>query len=301
MEKPSESVLHIGYPKSASTSLQKFLRNHPQVAFDHVTMGPLSASSVADVSPEIRKLPDDGRVHVLSNEKISESLIFMGDSRVWHRNKFIPGTWDQVASEIRIDPEEAALRVRIGYGSTKILIIVRDQVDWLQSAYKYFLSRLPQRKRSFRDFCETPRGKVYLAAGYFDRTVEAYAGVFDPHNVKVMRLEYLIDDSEEFARALCQFLGVQNVPVPIGTENRGSTNTSATLRARFPFVDKLPSRVRKLGSNVLTWSSSDNSPILSEMEINEIRERYAASNERLALLLEQKRTVDPPTGAVSPK
>jgi Sulfotransferase family len=287
--KASESrIAFIGYPKAASTLLYNYFTEHPDISASLVRLTPLSGgskSASSAVANEEQGTPG-ARVRILINEKIAESVLIVGDSRAWNKNRFVPGAWDKVQDHVRIDPLEAAKRVRQGYAVGRVLIVVRDQLDWLQSAYKYFFPRLPADHRSFADFCATPRGIAYLKAGHFDQTIEAYQRVFGRRNVLVMHVEDLAKDPEAFAHKLCEFISVEPRPIPKVRVNPGSANRMVSIRTQFPIVDKLPVGVRALGKALVTKLLPAKGSIMTPREAAEIRARYAESNARMKHLLE---------------
>ena len=80
--------------------------------------------------------------------------------------------------EILVDPDEAASRLHAAYPNAKVLMVIREQAEWLNSAYKYSINELPAGQRSFADYCETPYGNVLLQAGHYDETIRAYIDIF---------------------------------------------------------------------------------------------------------------------------
>ncbi len=281
------TVVHIGYPKAGSTFLQDYMASHPGLDSSLESMDEMvdEAAGKPDRAPSRDATGE--RVRLITNEKIAESLVATGDPTAWHRNKFIPGTWDDTARHTRIDPLETARRVRRGYGADLVLIVIRDQTAWLQSAYKYYLPNLPAQRRTFADFCATSIGCVYLEIGHYDRVIEPYFSEFGANNVKVLRAEMLRNSPDLFASAFCEFVGVPYRPIPQGSANVGATNEAAILRARFPIVDRLPPGVRKFGSAVLSRVTSARGSIFSNAEIEGIRVRYADSNRRVERLLQE--------------
>lgn len=292
-ERPS--IVHVGYPKAASTFLQDYVASHPEVAYTMVTMDPLHDPSFAAMPSPAGRNSSDGRVTFISNEKLAESIVVVGDSLVWHRNKFTPGSWDVVAPHVRLDPLEAAQRVKTSFGVNKALIVVREQVEWLLSAYKYFLPRLPAGRNSFADFCDTPRGRVYLKAGHVDETIAAYRQVFGDGNLCILDTNHLKSDPNSFASALCRFMGVGVRPLPEGRANVGASNLNTLVRRRFPVVDRLPNGLKRFGGTVLKGIVRKELAMFSQREIEDIRSRYAESN-RLArqMLQDLERAVPGP-------
>lgn len=280
--KSPRTIVHIGYPKAGSTFLQEYMATHPELDSSLEAMDAL----VERAGSLPLRPATDGRVRLITNEKIAESLISTDDGSVWARNKFLPGTWDETLRHNRIDPAETARRVRDNYGAERVLIVIREQAAWLHSAYKYYLSNLPAKHRSFADFCATSIGRVYLELGHYDRIIEPYIGVFGADHVLVLRAETLRNRPEQFATEFCQFAGIAYRPIPQGSANVGSSNEAAALRARFPVIDHLPAGVRRIGSAVLSRLSSSGGSMFSDAETAEIHTRYADSNRRVERLLQ---------------
>lgn len=293
MGSTASRVVHIGLPKAASTYLQNYFLNHPQIYCEFVKANPLANAS-RDAIPlrGDEGIPGD-KTAVFTSEKLSESMIMTGDSAVWHRYKLLPGKWNEVSPHFCIDPAEAAARIKRSLDADKVLIVLRNQVDWLQSAYKYYLVRLPPGARTFGDFCDTPRGKVYLETGRFERLVEAYMNEFGRPNVKILHVEDLARDPNAFAKDLCAFVGVDYRPLPTVRANEGSTNYAALVRARWPLVDLVPGPVRKIGSTLMERLLPARDALLSEDEIDEIRARYDASRRSLRDLLQPHDAAQP--------
>lgn len=200
---------------------------------------------------------------------------------------FTPGAWDRVVSDIRFDPEEMARRVGIQYPDARILVVIRDQADWLGSAYRYFLPRLPERQRSFEDFCLTPRGHIYREAAHYDRTIHAYGERFGLSNLCVLRFELLRMSPETFLARTSEFLGVDLVTLPSGVVNPSSSPAVSRIRRRLPYLDRLPGPVKKLLRRAADAVPTMNSPILSADVRASIAASYAESNRRTEDLLVQ--------------
>jgi len=171
---PSADVLHIGYPKAASTFIGRFLENHPEVTTDAHRLSQLLRPGI----PATTDKPSPNKVHVSRDEDVAESICIIGELENWQRYLYVPGGWDSVKNDIVVSPWEAAARLHKVHPRAKVLLLIREQADWLQSVYKYVISQLPWDRRSFADYCSTPSGIVHLNAGHFDQTIAAYIDVF---------------------------------------------------------------------------------------------------------------------------
>jgi hypothetical protein len=253
--------------------------------FERIRLSPFYVASLEDVMLAPAPTIPTGKVHVRHNEKITESICVVGDSKLWNQNRWVPGAWERVKSEVILDQKESALRLKRAFPSAKILMTIREQVDWLHSSYKFFMPRLPNRMRSFSDFCKTPRGVAYLKAGHFDETIEAYAEVFGADRIAVLRFEDIKRAPEAFSAQLCAYLNIGSQPLPNIRANEGSTAQVARIRRAMPMVDRLPTIVRKAGKRLTSMLPKQSGIILSDNEINMIRDRYAKSNSRTDKLL----------------
>jgi len=223
-------------------------------------------------------------VTVCINEKIAESVVVSGTRAIAKAKMFTPGSWPAVREELRLDPREMARRIATLYPGGRILIIIREQAEWLSSAYRYFLPRLPPQARSFGDFCATPRGIAYLEAGHYDRTIQAYGETFGLQNVCVLRFEQLRRSPDEFVAAICGFLGVTPMSAPEGIENESSSATVTRLRRRLPALERIPAHLRVPLRLALSHVQSA-APILPAELQATIRAFYSPSNARTDVLL----------------
>ena len=285
MSPPKADFVYIGYPKAASTFVGRFFSQHPQVSTDRMLLHPLYAPSMADVSPASAEKPDPTKVHVSINEKVAESICVVGNRDTWNTYKFIPNASDKLTGDILLDPTEAARRVKQAYPSARVLMMLREQVDWLHSSYKFFMPRMPARQRSFADFCATPRGVAYLAAGHYDRTIEAYVATFGADRVMVLRFEDIRRAPQRLMTQLCTYLGIAEQPLPESPANEGSSAQVSRIRRLAPVIDSLPAGVRTAGKALLSLLPVSNAIMLSESEIGMLRNKYAESNEKTEKLI----------------
>jgi len=275
-------VVHIGFPKAASTFLQGFFDDHDEVDFCHVNLKALGSDGT--VCEDFGSVTNNRnlKVRLISNEKIAEAIIVTGEIRVWNKNRFTPGAWKTVEPHIRFDPAETARRVKSGFRADKIIIVLREQSSWLTSAYKFFLPRIPSNRRSFKDFLQTPRGILYGKMAQYHETVDAYVDVFGAENVCVLSFEDLVENRSFFEETVCDFLAISPVPMPLHVANKGSSDAVASLRAGFPILDRMPPILKRYGKTLINALPSISSPILDERQTLKIKDQFALSNKKLA-------------------
>ncbi len=279
-------VVYIGYPKAASVFLGKFLENHPEVTIDHHGIVPLLLQSNC-TSFLVAAKPCNDKVHVSRDEGFAESLCVIGDLFKWHRYKYIPGAWDVVKNEILVDPDEAAGRLHRAHPQAKVLIVLREQTDWLNSIYKYSINELPAAQRSFADYCATPYGTVLLQAGHFDRTITAYLDIFGSNRICVLHYDDLVNAPNRFAARLCAFIGIAEQQLPARRENESHAQIARLLKL-FPIVGRLPrsakDAIKPRAARLLPGARG---MLLSSRELRLLRSIYVLSNQRTEKLIEQ--------------
>jgi hypothetical protein len=278
-------VLHIGYPKAASTFLVRYLENHPNVTVDQFKLSDLLQAQDGRIAVSEKPCPD--KVHVSKDENVAESICVVGEWKNWHRYLYVPGAWDIVKDDVVIDPEKAASRLHKVHPEAKVLIVIREQTDWMQSVYKFVMSQLPWNRRSFSDYCMTPSGIVLLQAGHFDQTIRAYIDVFGSSRIGVLRFEEIARAPKQFVAELCNFIGVSERPLPQRRENQTHAQI-ARIQRFFPFIEQLPRGVKDtLKPHAMRLIPGARRSILSSRDIRILRSIYAASNQRSERLIRQ--------------
>jgi Sulfotransferase family len=278
-------VLHIGYPKAASTFIVRYLENHPGITVDQFKLSELLQRTDGRIAVSDKPCPN--KIHVSKDENVAESICVVGEWNNWQRYLYVPGGWDNVKDDVIIDPQQAASRLHKVHSEAKVLIVIREQADWMQSVYKFVMSQLPWNRRSFSDYCTTPSGIVLLQAGHFDQTIRAYVDVFGAPRVHVLRFEEIARSPNRFAAELCNFLGVSQRPLPRRRENESHAQIARIQRV-FPFIELLPRGVKDaIKPHAMRLIPGARGAILSSRDTRMLRNIYAASNGRTEKLIAQ--------------
>jgi hypothetical protein len=270
-------VLHIGFPKYASTYIERLLTAHAEVRVERIRIPntEVPAGSVA--------IPADTRVYVAINEKVALAEVAESASAIRKGSMFERGE----ATGVRFDPGEIAGRLKVLYPDARVLMVVREQAAWLDSAYRYYLPRLPDNRRTFDDFLESARGRGYRKAAFYDRTIQAYGEIFGWQNLGVARFEALSRDRTAFAADLCGYLGVVPIPPPARIVNPSSAPWVSRMRRRFPVIDRLPAGLRCSLSTMANLYAPKSGSFLTGDQRNRIESEYAGSNARTRTLLSE--------------
>jgi len=216
-------AVHIGMPKCASSLLQKsLLISHPDIEmvtpkydqelrpYVNRFLSFNTADGPETFRRELRKrFRRANAVQVLSQEG------FCGDMRS-----------DQNCAVI-------AQSIKQLFGKVKIVLIVREQTDYLYSAYRhavgrgelFSLSRFIRRygEEKARAKTERPGSHLYTRLDYF-RLVELYAALFGKRRLGLFFYEDLAARPREFAERLYRFLGVKQRDTAIPVINKSIDN-----------------------------------------------------------------------------
>ncbi len=276
-------MLYIGYPRSGSTFLRAYFRAHPQLSYDD--------QQIAEVLYQPHLKPDlidkpNGKVYISCDESVAESVCITGRPDVWGKYLYRPGCFNLVRHDLVIDPKEAARRMKKVLPNAKIMMVIREQVDWFSSLHKATITSLPPGQRTFHDYWLTPQGIAMRTAGHHDRVIQAWMKLYD--DVLVIRYEKLMDPIT--SRALCRWLGVEHFPFAPRRINE-SHATVAKIHRRLGFLSRLPHGVKSALKPLTQFIPGKHNAVLSDNDQQMIRETYQASNERTEALLADLITV----------
>ncbi len=278
-------ILYIGFPKTASTFIRGFLEFHPDVHVDQRAQAYITAPDRISLADDEAAAISKARCYVSMAEKIAEGVVFEGDFP-WREIMFDATATDRLPGRLEVSPNHWARALAGRFPEAKVLIAIRDQIDWLGSAYRYYVSQLATDRRSFLDFCETPKGMVLLRAGHYDLTIGAYRRAFGADRVAVLRYEALREDRSAFLASLCRFLEVDPMDYQGAPANVGRSALVTSLHARAPWAGNLPGPLRNLAKSVVNQLSPHaKGASLSESERRFIKATFAASNLRTEALL----------------
>ena len=294
----SPDILHIGYPKTASTWLFDFFSAHPGVYVDRKAKAWANLPDGPSRSPEDQQRLDAASLYVSCGEKVAEARS-MKDGADWNALRFDPGTSERIDDFLDFAPERHAAQLKRSAPDAKVVVCVRDQVDWLISAYRWYIDDLPPGRRSFAAFCDTPEGQILLRAGCYDLTLTAYMEAFGPDRVLLLRFEDLKADRQAFLARLHGFTGLEPLDFDAPPANTGRSGVTTLVHRRAPWLGKVPLPLRRLAKPALEALSGRlrTQDVLSKSERDMLRGFYVFSNQRTRALvteMEAARSRDEP-------
>jgi hypothetical protein len=283
-------VIYIGQQKTGSTFLRSYFSQHPGITWRRY-------ATMFQVDPFVQ----EKYLVQFADEKVCDCLVDMYESLAVGYHLGESAQWD---AAVALNPESTldgrlmipgqrntAERIRATLPDARVLLTLRNQVDWLRSNYLHYILGLPSKRRRFADFVQTREGKLLLAAGAYDHLLILYRELFGPERVHVILLEDVVADEANVLRGLCEFLGVDYVPFdPAAREyNTGiGPGRGALVRAysALGISDATARRLRPWFSRMEGLAADWlNTPALSAEEEAMVHAYYAVSNYNTSRIL----------------
>jgi hypothetical protein len=189
-------LIHIGYPKTGSTFLQRWFATHPQLAFADGGL-----AGFRDVYALVRACaappPADVLYRVTSSEGLSAPRASAGQSQV----DFSEGEWDMPSAQAAACALVAEL-----FPNAVVLIVTRGFRSMILSSYSQYV-----RAGGGADLRELIATSRTTGPWNYDQLIGFYTRTFGAANVIVMPYELLRDDADRFMRTLETRLGLRHV------------------------------------------------------------------------------------------
>ncbi len=189
----TKTIIHIGYPKSGSTFLQKYFLEHPDIHYDSSIFNEYKKSG--EINRELLSVDLEKSFTVFSEEQIS---VWGGREKIDGQQFFDFGIKDhqkKVASDLfDLFPQ------------AKVLIVVRGYDSLLQSLYSQYVSVGGILK--WDDFLKS----IQLTFPQFydyNYLISIYYELFGRENTLVLPFEMLKNSHTEFLCQLESFFGIR--------------------------------------------------------------------------------------------
>lgn len=228
----------VGAPKSGTTSMTEYLRQHPEIY-----------------------IPPDKEFHYFGSDVRYDDVFENVRDEATYFAQFEPAGEDQVVGEtstMNLYSKRAAREIAEYDSSARILAMLRNPVDMLHSLHSHYLyggnediedfeealAAEEDRKRGER-IPESARfvpGLFYREMVRYSEQLKRYFDVFDRDQVKVLILEAFAEKTERHYRETLEFLGVD----PSFQPDFEVHNPNVTVRSRVlnRFVRNPPGPVK---------------------------------------------------------
>tara|TARA_B100000900_G_scaffold307419_1_gene266093 strand:- start:284 stop:1207 length:924 start_codon:yes stop_codon:yes gene_type:complete len=219
-----KTFVHIGFPKSASTFLQKkiFSKNgHINYIKDPSFYEYLYAKK--KVSEKIRKRFIDNFIKKeFSTSKINiisaEIFVMPNDCLFTHPRD---NDWKKILPNKEIMQNLKSLPI-----DYEIIMIIRNQRSWLISWYQERVKRLET--KSFQNWLGSKEIKNTLKVIDFYETLKLWKKFFIKRKISIIPFELLKNDSEKFIKEISKILGVK-----INIDDKSIVKSGISKRAIF--------------------------------------------------------------------
>jgi len=223
MKTPTPTYIHVGLPKTATTTLQEHLfANHSQIHYFGKYAGKGFSSTVRPLlvlkfspttswdSSDIRMADIQKQLAYAKNRNLTPLLSEEALGSISPRRK-----------------KEQAKRLAKAFGDCQIILVIREPVSFIKSYYLQMLKsfqRLEKNQRAvwMKSMGEAPRYfdiNQWMDAVWHCRnsprqiisyatTAEVYARVFGEKNVKIFIFEEFARNPKQFITSLCDHIGI---------------------------------------------------------------------------------------------
>jgi hypothetical protein len=280
----------VGAPKCGTTAWFEYLRSHPDIYFPDLKEPCFFALDF----PSLRQVRSEEEYSRLFSEKGAAKIV--GE-----------------ASAVYLFSETAANQIRDYNRTARILILLRDQEEYLPSVHNQHLWEFWDDIQDFESAwqlsghrsqgtvsaaCTEPRMLDYRAMGRFCEQVERYLDAFPPEQILVVRYRDWVADPRAAYRKILDFLELQDDGrIAFPRVHQGMSYRSRTLVRFMTFppkslrkLSRLLKRTTGLETRTLVRSVQKAIGLLSTLGYNkvlspelreEISQYYAEDNKRL--------------------
>lgn len=219
----SKTVIHIGYHKTASTFLQNNL--FPYIDVNYAFMANRNRDILNNIETKDFKieLHNEYMNELFGEKKYNVDLI---------SHEALSGFPDGKRPEASFIIADNLKKI---YPDAKILIVLRNQFDYILSFYTYRVAVKGEEYRSFKIFLKKAEKKGLFKKMIYHELVDYYIKLFGHENILLIPMEVLRSDENTFLKDITNFIGVPLPKIISNTPRNVSTKKIAVLKFWIPF------------------------------------------------------------------
>jgi hypothetical protein len=231
-----ECVFHIGYPKTASTFLQRQIFENSQELLAFTALGDspghneVSLFTNKIISGENTAITDEERARRLLalKEKIDSS----SRKPILSHESMIIGQWQEYYTNFE-NPETVCQRICEYFPQAKIMICIRDQVSWLDSWFRHDLRGYNISTKSISEIIDSEYFKDNIMPFIkYNRQIKRYQDLFGKRNIGVFFFADLENFPDIFVSNISSFLDIEP-PVWRNVRHRPGYSRPSALTRRY--------------------------------------------------------------------
>lgn len=218
--------VHIGLPKTGTTTLQQVIfTRHEQILY----LGKFVAEDLNDLSRELTVTTENR-----FDEQRASTYLHDRKSQPSNRHRVCVFSEELLSYSKTMPPELSAGRIKGLFPNARVILVLRNPFEWLQSIYFFNLKRRkPSVLQGFNEWLASelskPPHESELATLAVDRLSAGYAELFGVDAIKVMRYEDFRSNPENFLKHLSTLLGID----PVETIQLYSSSSRRRLNLRL--------------------------------------------------------------------
>lgn len=297
----------VGAPKTGTTSMYEYLRNHPQVYLPDKIKEPHFFGSDLSIDRKRWELTCKNKEHYFSLFADAQAEPVIGEASTWYLFS------EKAAEEIaRFNPD------------SRILIMLRQPVDLMYSLHGHFLwdgneevtdferalALAPERAagRHIPRSAHLPQGLQYRQVIDYPSQLKRYFDHFPAEQIKYLIFEDFVEDPASAYLSVLDFLGIEANALPDFTRhNSAKTSNNPPLKRFFKrhhrlkkaLLSSVPSfwhvGASKLVSRLIPYSRRDKKidPLLRQTLTEELQGLISETEELLNINLDAWRQPKP--------